>query len=282
MSRKRRPVSRTRRTRQKRSDAIKIAGILLAILILFGIVRCALGGIRHNYDFDPVEPVEELETHTYDFEKLGEENGHLTYPGAAYGIDISSHQGEVNWQKVKDSGVEFVFLRVGYRGYEQGLLNPDSAFEEYYNGVRSVGLPVGVYFFSQAIDEKEAMDEAFYVLEHIRNKEITLPVVYDLEEIDYDTSRIEEISAEQRTNNALAFCQKIEENGYRAMIYTNLSWSQDYFDLYRIMNYPLWFAHYSSLPGLEYDFEIWQYSDKAEIDGIEWPVDVNLYFNFPY
>ena len=93
-------------------------------------------------------------------------------------------------------------------------------------------------------------------------------------------SRIDAIDAEQRTNNALEFCQKIEENGRTPMIYTNLSWSESYYDLYRIMNYPLWFAQYNNLPGLDYEFVVWQYSDHAEIDGIEELVDTNLYFNF--
>jgi len=255
-----------------------LGGLLLILLFFF--IQNAFNRIYYNFDFDPEEPLEELTEHTYDFSLLKEESGHYTYPGAAYGIDVSSHQGEIDWQKVKDSGVEFVFLRIGYRGYEQGLLNADTAFEEYYNGAREVGLPVGVYFFSQAIDEREAMEEAYYVLEHIRGKQIDLPIVYDLEDVDYAESRIEAIDAEQRTNNALAFCQKIEENGRTPMIYTNLSWSETYYDLYRIMNYPLWFAQYNNLPGLDYEFVVWQYSDHAEIDGIEELVDTNLYFNF--
>ena len=195
---------------------------------------------------------------------------------SSLGIDVSSHQSAIDWQAVKDQGIDFVYIRCGYRGYQTGLLNVDDMFYEHYNGAKEADLAVGVYFFSHAIDINEAIDEAFFTYELIRDLDIDLEVVYDLEDISYDESRLDPVSSEVRTDCAMAFASKIEELGYKPMIYTNLYWTETHYDLEQIMNYPLWFAQYTDEPDFPYYYELWQYTDAAEIEGIDTLTDLNL------
>ena len=192
------------------------------------------------------------------------------------GIDVSSHQKDIDWQKVKDAGIEFVYIRCGYRGYQSGLLNTDDMFYEHYNGAKEAGLEVGVYFFSHAVNIDEAIEEAYYTYELIKDLDIDLEVVYDLEDIDYDESRLENVSSSTRTDCAMAFASKIEELGYDPMIYTNLYWSEVHYDLEKIMNYPIWYAQYSDVPDFPYYFTLWQYTNTAIFDGVDVETDINL------
>ncbi len=192
------------------------------------------------------------------------------------GIDVSSHQKDIDWQKVKDAGIEFVYIRCGYRGYQSGLLNTDDMFYEHYNGAKEAGLEVGVYFFSHAVNIDEAIEEAYYTYELIKDLDIDLEVVYDLEDIDYDESRLENVSSSTRTDCAMAFASKIEELGYDPMIYANLYWSEVHYDLEKIMNYPIWYAQYSDVPDFPYYFTLWQYTNTAIFDGVDVETDINL------
>lgn len=192
------------------------------------------------------------------------------------GLDVSSHQKKIDWSKVKAAGIDFVYIRCGYRGYQSGLLNTDEMFYEHYKGAKEAGLDVGVYFFSHAIDTDEAIEEAYYTYELIKDLDIDLEVVYDLEDIDYDTSRLEDVTSATRTDCAIAFASKIEELGYKPMIYTNLYWTETHYDLEKIMNYPLWYAQYSDTPDFPYYYTLWQYTDSAKIDGIDVLSDLNL------
>ena len=192
------------------------------------------------------------------------------------GIDVSSHQKDIDWDKVKEAGIEFVYIRCGYRGYQTGLLNTDEMFYDHYNGAKEAGLKVGVYFFSHAINIDEAIEEAYYTYELIKDLDIDLEVVYDLEDIDYDESRLEGVSSDTRTDCAMAFSSKIEELGYDPMIYTNLYWTEVHYDLEKVMNYPIWFAQYSGTPDFPYYFTLWQYTNSALFDGVDVQTDINL------
>ncbi len=195
---------------------------------------------------------------------------------SSFGIDVSSHQKNIDWENVAKSGVEFAYLRVGYRGYQGGSLNLDETFYDNYRGAKQAGIKVGVYFFSQAISQVEAIDEAYFVRDAIKNLDIDLPVAYDLEDIDYDEGRIEDLTNNEKTTFALSFCAKMEDFGYNSIIYTNFEWSKFHYDLNQIMNYDIWFAQYNDLPYFEYAFKIWQYTDQGIIPGIQEPVDLNL------
>ena len=205
----------------------------------------------------------------------------MSYGGEDYnyrlGIDVSHYQGEIDWEKVKTSGIEFVFIRLGYRGYgEEGVLKEDTNFEKNIQGARSAGLDVGVYFFAQAVNEKEAIEEAQFVLDSLLEYNLQMPVVYDPESILHEEARTDHVTGEQFTKNTKAFCETIEEAGYDAMIYCNRLWQADKLDLTELSEYPIWYADYEEYPQTPYHFEIWQYSNEGTVDGILGNVDLNI------
>ena len=159
-----------------------------------------------------------VEKHGYDLEKFVREGDRLTYTDDEYeyrlGVDVSRHQGWIDWERVKASGYEFAIIRVGYRGYgEEGLVCLDEQFDTNIQNAQAAGLDVGVYFFAQAINEEEAKEEAEFVLEHIAEYELQLPVVYDPESILDDEARTDDVSGQQVTKNTVEVCRRIEEAG---------------------------------------------------------------------
>jgi len=165
-----------------------------------------------------VPAIPEAKTHPYKWENLKQENGYLQYEDETYitklGVDVSTYQGEIDWEAVKKQGIEFAIIRIGFRGYgESGKLVLDERYAENVENANKAGIQVGLYFFSQAINEEEAREEAKFILENIREKTIEYPICYDLEKIKYDdTARANNLSKEQRTKNAIAFCKEIQEN----------------------------------------------------------------------
>ncbi|MCC8182211.1 MAG: glycoside hydrolase family 25 protein [Clostridiales bacterium] len=208
------------------------------------------------------------------------EDGTVTYSGQAlYGIDVSSHQGEIDWAAVAADGVEFAILRVGYRGYSEGTLNQDSQFAANYEGAVANGLTVGVYFFSQAVNTQEAEEEAQQVLSWLEGLEIAGPVVFDWEEIeDSDSARTNGLDGETVTACAKAFCETIQAAGYTPMIYCNGMLGYLSYDLTELTGIGIWYAEYSDYPSYAYQVEMWQYSNTATVDGISEQVDRNIWF----
>ena len=209
-------------------------------------------------------------------------NGYrMSYGGEGYsyrlGIDVSHYQGDIDWQKVKAAGIEFVFVRLGYRGYGQdGVLKMDTNFEKNMEGARAAGLDVGVYFFAQAVNETEAVEEAEFVLEHLMEYDLQMPVVYDPESVVHEEARTDNVTGEQFTKNTKAFCETIEKSGYDAMVYCNMTWQAFKLDLEVLEEYPIWYADYEEYPQTPYHFEIWQYSNEGTVDGIQGNVDLNI------
>jgi len=228
--------------------------------------------------------VPEAKVHSYNWDNLREHNGFLQYEDENYvsrlGIDVSTYQGEIDWQRVKEQGVEFAILRIGFRGYgESGKLVLDERYLENVENANEAGIKVGVYFFSQAVNEEEAREEAQFVLENMRGKQIDFPVCYDLEKIKYDDSaRANDLSKEVRTKNAIAFCEEIQKNGYTAMIYANAKWLMTQLDLSALQDFDVWYADYQAEPLYPYSFSMWQYTESAHIEGIEGSIDCNLFF----
>ena len=209
------------------------------------------------------------------------EEDRMTYAGDdrytwRTGIDVSEHDEDIDWQQVKDACIDFVFIRAGYRGYSAGSLQQDAYFEKNLREAREAGLDVGVYFFSQAVNEAEALEEADLVLRMLDGQALQMPVVYDPESILNDVARTDDISGDQFTRNALAFCGRIRERGYAPMIYANLVWEAFEFDLARIRDIPIWYADYEPVPQTPYFFTVWQYTDSGTVPGIVGPVDLNL------
>ncbi|MCD8160098.1 MAG: lysozyme [Clostridiales bacterium] len=208
-----------------------------------------------------------------------EEDGTLTYSGEAlYGIDLSAHQGEVDWAAVADSGVDFVMLRAGYRGYSTGGLSEDSRFAENLTGALEAGIQVGVYFFSQAVTAEEAEEEAAFVLALLDGQALDLPIAYDWEYITYDDARTDGLDAETVTACAAAFCAAIEEAGYDAMVYCNGELGYLNYDLSALEGYEVWYAEYADSPGFAYAIAMWQYSSSGTVNGIAGDVDLDLLF----
>ena len=187
-----------------------------------------------NYHFFPIS--ETLQKNNFDLDKFtypvyneetSEWDGTATYMAgeakeAKKGIDVSTYQGEINWKKVKNSGIEYAIIRLGFRGYESGKIVLDSRFEDNIKGSLAAGLDTGVYFFTESINEKEAIEEAEFVIENLKDYEINMPVVIDVEEsANTQKTRTKDVTAEQRTKNVIAFCETIKKAGYDVMIYGN-------------------------------------------------------------
>jgi len=195
------------------------------------------------------------------------------------GIDVSKFQGTIDWAKVRDSGISFVIVRVGFRGYgSAGRIKEDELYRQNIEGAQAAGLDVGVYFFAQAVNEEEALEEAEYVMELIDGYHLELPVVYDPELIRGEESRTDHVTGEQFTKNTIAFCEKIRSGGYSPMIYSNMVWEAELFDMAQLQKYPFWYADYEQVPQTPYDFEYWQYSEKGHVDGIAGDVDLDIRF----
>lgn len=197
---------------------------------------------------------------------------------AATGIDVSSHQGEIDWGAVAADGVEFAILRIAARGYTEGKLMPDQMFEANYAAAVEQGLDVGVYIFSQAVSEEEAVEEADYVLSLLNGRELQMPIVFDWELIDHTQARTDAVDSATVTDAALAFCQRVEEAGYQSTVYCNGMVGYLRYDLARMQELELWYADYNSWPDFAYEFHLWQYSHTGKVNGILGNVDLNLYF----
>ncbi len=224
-----------------------------------------------------------IEKNTYDPDCFTHEGDKLSYEGDPrytyrLGVDVSRYQGSINWNAVKEDGYDFAILRLGYRGYgTAGTLNMDSRFYENLAGAKAAGLDVGVYFFAQAINEEEAVEEAEYVLKALNGTELELPVVYDPESVIDADARTDNVSGEQFTKNTLAFCSAIEDAGYDAMFYCNMLWEAFELDLTQLTDYPLWYADYEPLPQTPYRFDMWQYTSTGHVDGIKGDTDINIW-----
>lgn len=225
---------------------------------------------------------EDARKHNYNWSALRKTKKKIRYKDSNYnirkGIDVSYYNGNIDWKKVKKSGIDFAFIRLGYRGYSNASLNTDVKFKRNLKNAKKAGIDVGVYFFSQAINEKEAREEAAYILKVLGGKKLDMPIAYDSEEIVGLNARANKISRKQNTKNAIAFCKRIEKTKYKAMIYTNLCREAYLFDMNKIDQYAIWYADYRKKPQTPYDFSIWQYTSHGKVAGIPGRVDLNIQF----
>lgn len=204
------------------------------------------------------------------------------YTGSAYttlrGIDVSEHQWGIDWKKVGQSDVDFAYIRLGYRGYTEGGIFEDPYFKDNMTGALSNGLQVGVYFFSQAISVEEAIEEANYILDRIKNYNVTLPIVFDWEKLDDVPARTYGLESDVLTDCAVAFCQTIEAAGYDACVYFNRYMGYYGFDISKLTDYDFWLTVPGEYPDFYYKTHIWQYSFTETVPGINEPTDMNLMF----
>jgi lysozyme len=198
---------------------------------------------------------------------------------ALYGIDVSGHQGSIDWEKVAADGVDFVYIRAGYRGYTYGDMFVDKSFYANIRGAAAAGLKVGVYFFSQAINLVEVEEEAKFFLNIIDKYSpyIDLPVVYDWEAMDSPDSRTKFIDVARVTEFADTFTARMKNAGYETGVYFNRH-DGYMFDLARIQDNVMWFAGLESYPNFYYKVDMWQYSFSGRVDGIGPDVDLDIMF----
>lgn len=236
-------------------------------------------GEWHETEIDPA-----IRKHDYNWSCLTNTEAGIQYAGderyaIRKGIDVSEHQGDIDWGRVKAAGYDFAFLRIGYRGYgEQGTLCADAKFQQNIVNAHNAGVEVGVYLFSQAVSEDEALQEAGLVLEQLQGHSLELPVVFDPERIRDDAARTDNVTGEQFTKNTVLFCEKMKEAGYQPMIYSNMVWEAFEYDMEALADYPIWYADYEPVPQTPYYFSFWQYSEKGSVDGIAGNVDLNVQF----
>lgn len=224
-----------------------------------------------------------LTKNSYDFTKLVSQSGRMKYyvngkQTSYVGVDICEEQSYVDFAKLKESGVDFVMLRVGARRYSSGQIMADAYFEDNIKSAIEAGLDVGVYFFSQAITEKEAEKEAKYVLEHIKGYALTYPVVFQMSYIANDSSRIDSLTVEEKTDIAVKFLETVKKAGYVPMIQGTKEWLLQQIDLTRLNEYDIWLSQTGDLPDYPYKFSIWQYSNNGSVEGISGKVNMNISF----
>lgn len=240
--------------------------------------------IYDGFDWVWMTPLPGVEANSLTAEDFSDRSGCPTYTGNDYqvlrGIDVSEHQHEIDWAQVAASGVDYAYVRLGYRGYTEGGLFEDPYFRANVEGALANGLQVSVYFFSQAISVQEAIEEAEYVLARIRDYNITLPVVYDWEKINGETAaRTDNLDFSILNDCAVAFCDTVKNAGYEPAIYFNRHLGYYGYDLSRMTDYDFWFAlPESSFPNFYYAVDMWQYSFTEQVPGIAEPTDMNLMF----
>lgn len=212
-----------------------------------------------------------------EFAMEGEYLSCLSTP-SVLGIDVSYWQGDaIDWQQVKDAGVEFAMIRAGWRGSEQGVLAEDDYVQTNYAGATAAGIQVGAYFFSQAVSVAEAVEEANFLLNIIKDWNVSMPVVYDWEFVSGD-SRTGNVDARTLTDCTKAFCDTVAAAGYKPMIYFNADQSFNRLYLRELTQYGFWLAQYDTVLNYPYKIDMWQYTETGTVPGISGNVDINLYF----
>lgn len=254
---------------------IIVAGIVICAVITTSVMFVAWDNARTLAEQSSlVSFTYPYPTHNYHWENIQQDGYTMSYEDDNYtsqmGIDVSVHQGEIDWKQVADAGVEFAFIRTAYRGYGTGILNADDNFDANMQGATANGIDAGIYVFSQAITVEEAAQEADYAIQSARKYKIDLPIVFDMEgSIDGDEGRVMTISSEERSKMAVTFMNRVQAAGYDTMYYGSSRLLEQLFDLQYLQTYPLWLAEYGvASPDYPYVFDYWQYSSTAELPGI--------------
>ena len=226
----------------------------------------------------------QIPIHSYDSEGFEIEDGFMAYYDeegnkiSHVGVDLSYHNESVDWDELADSPIEFVMLRCGYRGYTEGGIIEDEKFREYAEEANAHGLDLGVYFFTQAINEQEAISEANHVIKLIEEYDISYPVAFDTEYVSDEEARTNqaELTREDRSKICIAFCERIKEAGYYPIIYASENWIRRQLDIEMLTDYDIWAPQYLDENDFMYDFTIWQYTESGSAPGVEGPCDLNI------
>lgn len=240
--------------------------------------------VNDLYQGEMTIPYYDIPTANYKPDSFTERKGVVSYAGgeSAVGINVSQKSGAIDWAQVAESGVEYAMIRVGYREYGRGRIIADESFEANIKGAVEADLPVGVYFYSKAVTDAEAEEEATFVLESIRGYNITYPVAfywsYDYKDDGTlnESSRTKQCNGDQVTGFIDTFCKKVKAAGFNASFYCDKTMGYEKLDLSRLAGYDMWYTESRSAPSFYYNYTIWQYTKEATVPGIENTVPINL------
>ena len=270
--------------------------LLILVILIFAVVIGLLfrkreepdphAGQVYLYDGNDwiwMTPLEGVPANLLTAADFDEQSGKIRYVGSAYtvmrGVDVSEHQQEIDWKQVAASGVDYAYIRLGWRGYTKGGLFEDECFQTNVQQAADSGLRCGVYFFSQAVNVVEAIEEAQFVLDRLDGCRVTMPVVFDWEFVENENARTNELSVDGRTDCAVAFCETIRRAGYTPCVYFNRKLGYYGYDLTRLTDYKFWFSlPESPFPNFYYACDMWQYSFTEKVPGIREGTDMNLWF----
>ncbi|MGN0132790.1 MAG: GH25 family lysozyme [Lachnospiraceae bacterium] len=226
-----------------------------------------------------------IEKNTYDYTGLVYEEPFMRYYAegkkvSRQGIKIDDSYGVIDFERVEDDGIDYCMIRIGKRGYATGAVTMDDDCLQYMASAKEAGLGVGVYFYSQAANEAEAVEEANLVLQMLEQSEVKpdYPVVFDMELVSNDTSRTENLTKSQLTAITKAFCDTVSQGGYTPAVYGNKYWLLRKLDLTQLGSYNIWLSQDSDIPDYPYQFAMWEYKQDAEIDGIAGKVSMSISF----
>ncbi|HBA37598.1 MAG TPA: hypothetical protein DCY94_02645 [Firmicutes bacterium] len=232
-------------------------------------------GVPLYYDFKP-----NTIKYTFDPDIVNDDISEqfLSY-GISYGVDVSEWQGNIDWQKVRATGISFAIIRCGFRQTHGSEVKEDANFKENIEGAIAAGLKVGVYFFGTAKNEAEAIEEAEFTVNLIKDYNLTYPVAYDTE--SFNTGRLEGVSYSTITDNVLTFTETVASYGYETMVYSYHNALTYILEMGKLEGKLIWLAHFTDKTNYKGNYNIWQYTSTGKVDGIKTNVDLNLsYFTY--
>ena len=268
-------------TKHRGCGCVIVVAWLILTLGAFTLLRACLFNHGYNYDYDGSWDTSYSSGSYYDSASFWQQDGRIFYESedgtvGKTGVDVSAYQADIDWWAVAADGIDFAMIRMAWRGNTDGYLHEDICFEQNWAGTQEVGIPCGVYFFSQAVTVEEAREEAVFALDLLAGRELAYPVVFDYEA--NDGHRLAGIDRETATACARTFCDIISEGGYEPMIYGN-RYDLQHLDISQLSDIPIWFAEYSQAPSFEEPFAMWQYTNSGSVAGIGTPADLNLSFS---
>ncbi len=229
------------------------------------------------------EIIKDMPRNDYNLENnLINENGLLTYKDSkresVKGVDLSKYNGTVDFTKLKEAGVGFAMLRLASRGYGSGKISLDEKFVEYAQNAQVAGIQIGAYFYSQAVNENEAVEEANYIVGAISGFNVKYPVAIDIERVSGDEARTDKLTNKERTSIVKMFCDTVKGYGYKPIIYASSEMLVGGLDLKELQDYDVWLADEKIPTEYPYRFGMWQYNTKGHIDGITGDIDLDISF----
>ena len=254
-----------------------IAMVIVVFCLGFILGRVSMGEIS---SYDGPGKHREIPVNEYDIDSFYyDDRGRVCYEDDSYTsvqvIDVSYVQKEIDWEQVKNDGIDHAMIRLGFRGYETGGLMLDAYYEYNAKESRKAGVEAGVYFFSQAVSVEEAIEEARFVVKNLRGKKLKGPVAFDMEPIE-GADRISYLTSAEKTAIADAFLSYVKKKGYDVMLYGNPTWLGGSIDRTLLTDYDVWLAHYTDYTNYPYSYAMWQYTSTGTVEGITGNVDLSV------